>query len=354
MGVHVRNPRLMALGLVAVTGVVYAPTPTQPLWVERETAVMGTRLRVAVAARSRAHGIRAIQASFVEVRRLDAILSSWRPESELSRLNNAAPDHPVALSDELLNILVAALRWTSWTEGAFDPGIGALVDVWDLRGAGRRPSHEELTNARAAAGLRRFRFDPSAGTLARPSASSWIDAGGFGKGLALRNVERTLQTEGIELAFVDFGGQVLAMGRPPGERGWPVGVADPSARREAAVRLTLRDQSAATTSVSERFVLVGGQRMGHVLDPRTGAPVTSWGSVTVVARDPFVADLLATALFTMGPDEGAAWADTMPEIGVLVVRDHTDSLSLRWNSAMSAVLAGQSRVHISTHISGNP
>jgi thiamine biosynthesis lipoprotein len=315
---------------------------------------MGTRLRVVVAARSREHGIRAIEAGFAEVRRLDAILSSWRGESELSRINNAPPNRPVALSHELQAILSAVRRWTSWTNGAFDPGIGALVDAWDLRGSGRRPSPEELESALASSGLRRFQFHPPAMTLARPSPTSWIDAGGFGKGLALRNVQRTLLAEGIEVAFVDFGGQVLALGRPRGENGWPVGVADPLARHEAVARLSLSGQSAATSSASERFVLLGGERLGHVLDPRTGVPVTPWGSVTVVARDPFVADLLATALFTMGPEEGAAWADTLPEIGVLVVRDHTDSLSLRWNSAMSAVLTGNPRVHISNQLSGNP
>jgi thiamine biosynthesis lipoprotein ApbE len=81
--------------------------------------------------------------------------------------------------------------------------------------------------------------------------------------------------------------------------------------------------------------------VGHVLDPRTGRPVPAWGSVTVVAQDPFVADLLSTAVFAMGPDSGAAFADSLPDIGVLLVRDDADSLSLRWNNAMSTVLADQ-------------
>jgi thiamine biosynthesis lipoprotein len=342
MGVNVWHPQLTVWGLAAVAGLVTGSVPlSPPVWVERETAVMGTHLRVTVAATSRQHGIDAIEAGFREVRRLDSILSSWRSDSELSRINGAPPGHLVEVSSQLVEILAAARRWTDRTRGAFDPGVGALIGAWDLRGQGRRPSDSELRRALAASGLHRFGFDPSSRTVARPSPLSWIDAGAFGKGTALRAVERRLRAAGVRVALLDFGGQVLAMGRPPWGQGWSVGVAHPSARRDASAVLTLRDQSAATTSASERFVSIRGHRVGHVLDPRTGRPVPAWGSVTVVAQDPFVADLLSTAVFAMGPDSGAAFADSLPDIGVLLVRDDADSLSLRWNNAMSTVLADQ-------------
>lgn len=295
---------------------------------------MGTRLYVGVAAPSREEALSATERVLAEIRRLEGVLSSWTADSEIGALNHAPPGEAVALSPELWSLLGEAFLWRERSGGAFDPSVGALVDAWDLRGEGRRPSASELAAALAASGRGAVHVDSTARTMTRASAAGWLDTGGFGKGTALRAAERILREEGVTAALLDFGGQVLALGEPePGRGGWEVPVAHPARRGEPAAALRVRDASAATTAQSERFVAVGDDRFGHVLDPRTGLPVKPWGSVTVVAPDPMLADILSTALFVLGPDEGMRWAEGLgEEVGVLFLEDREGEVSARWNS----------------------
>lgn len=324
-------------GCVPARGPSGAPAPQ--VWVERESYLMGTLLRARVVVREREEGVEAVERAFAEVRRLEQLLSSWRDDSELARVNSAPPGTPVPAHPELFALLDEARRWAAATGGAFDPGVGALVDAWELRGEGRRPTPEALGRARAATGIARFAFDPRARTVARADSAGWIDTGGFGKGAALREVDRVLEREGVHVALVDFGGQLLARGAPAGKAGWRVVVAHPSRREEAVMEIAVRDRSVATSSQSERFVEAEGERIGHLLDPRSGLPVPAWGSVTVVAEDPLVADVLSTALFVMGPEEGMRWAREREDVGVLFLTEREGRVEARWNPAFEGYRA---------------
>lgn len=305
-------------------------------WIEREAYLMGTLLRATVLAPDRTDWS-PLDAALAEVRRLDDVLSTWRPDAELARVNAAPLGAPVALSHELADVLAEVWEWAGATQYAFDPGVGALVDVWDLRGSGRRPEAGELERALSASGLDQFQLDVAARTLARGNEASWLDSGGFGKGAALRAARRELERRGIAHALLSFGGQVLAMGGAD-PRGWLVWVAHPARRDQPVVALRLRDHSASTTSQSERYIEAAGERFGHVLDPRTGLPVPAWGSVTVVHRDPLLADILSTALFVLGPERGLAWAEGRGDVGALFLVERAGQLEARWTAAMTPFL----------------
>lgn len=326
---------VLNLSALLVAGCVSLPAvEREPVGVERETYLMGTVLRATVVAADREAGIAALEAGFSEVRRLDGVLSSWRPESELGRLNGSPVEEPVRVSVELWALLAEARGWSEPTGGAFDPAVGALVDAWGLRGAGRRPTGAELEAARAATGRGGFAYDDTARTIERLSSEAWLDSGGFGKGAALRSMAAVLRSRGIASASLDFGGQVLVYGTPPGVAGrWEVAVAHPERRAEAVARLALTEGSVSTSAQSERFVEVGGARYGHVFDPRTGAPVPAWGSVTVVAPDAVEADVLSTALLVMGPEAARRWSRSA-EVGVLVLEVRGDELVATANAAM--------------------
>lgn len=301
---------------------------------------MGTSLRLAVHAPSRALAIAAIEAAFSAVRATDDLLSTWRDDSELARLNHAPPGLPVLLSPSLERALRTVDRWSRSTGDAFDPAIGALVDAWDLRGSGRLPSERELSDARARSGLRHFRW--AGHSVVRDGAGVWIDSGGFGKGAALAAARDSLRAHGVTSAMLNFGGQVLVLGRDETGRDWAVPVAHPARRGEPAAMLRLRDRSASTSSQSERFVEAGGYRLGHVLDPRSGRPVAAWGSVTVVAADPMLADILSTALLVLGPDQALAWGRDRRDVAVLVLEERDDRVRARWTAALEPFLVRDS------------
>jgi thiamine biosynthesis lipoprotein len=295
---------------------------------------MGTTLSIAVASEGRNEAIRAIDSAFDAVRRLELTLSTWRDDSEIARLNQAAAGESVVLSPGLYALLQEAVRWSRATGGAFDPTIGALTDAWDLRGRGRLPSAAELKAARAASGFGRFAFVDATHSVTRSSQRAWIDTGGFGKGVALREARIALHRAGIRRAVLNFGGQVLAIGSDPAGGDWIVPVAHPSRRSEPVVRLRLHDRSASTSSQSERGVKVGARRLGHIVDPRSGEPVPAWGSVTVIAKDPAVADIVSTALLVLGPDEGLRWAEGRDDLGVLFLIERDGRVVQRWNRAL--------------------
>lgn len=322
---------LFKLAVFSLLGAVLTGLASRP-WVLRESFLMGTTLRVSVSADSRKTGLQAIDSVFAAVRQVDDVLNDWRSDTELARVNHAIPGEVLPLDPVLWGYLQEVAEWTRLTGGTFDPGIGSLVDAWDLRGVGRYPDGATLGEARSRSGLLRFAL--THGTVRRPDRGSWIDAGGFGKGAALRAARNRLRQSGVAEAILNFGGQILVLG----DTTLIAEVAHPRQRFHPVARLRLRQASASTTSQSERFIEVAGRRLGHVLDPRTGVPVANWGSVTVVHPDPMVADILSTALFVMGPDEGMRWLEGRGVAALFLVLEG-DAVESRWSPEMQQILS---------------
>src|SRR5574341_53764 len=324
------TPSLFALLAIAIAQDPVAP-PGRDLHVlvRRAAWEMGTELRLTLLAPSEQAGQQAVEAALAAVWQVDAQLSTWREDTELQRVNRATVGEVVTVSPPLAAVLQEVWRWWRETGGTFDPGVGPLVDVWGVRERLRTPAPSDLATARQASGLRRFDFDFARGSIVRRTAGAWIDSGGFGKGAALRSVGVVLRAAGIGAALVDFGGQGLAIGSAPdavGTDGWTIGVAHPVQRLVSVRELLVRDRSVSTSGQSEQ--------PGHILDPRSGRPVPAWGSVTVVAPDPMVADILSTALFVMGPEEGPRWANNRKDFGALFLILRDGQLEARWNAAM--------------------
>ncbi|HSJ14418.1 MAG TPA: FAD:protein FMN transferase [Longimicrobiales bacterium] len=305
--------------------------------VERSAYVMGTVLRMEIAGADRACAVAAAEAALAEVERLEGVLSSWRADSELGRLNSVPAGTAGAPSAELDSLLGEAHALHVATGGAFDPAVGALIDAWDLRGTGRVPTAAELAAAGARSGLANC-FEPV--TWVRLWAGCWLDSGAFGKGAALRAALRVLAAHGVSEAVLDFGGQVAALGPAA-----IMAVAHPAERARPVHALRVRNASLSTTSQSERFIESGAERYGHVLDPRTGRPVPAWGSVTVLAADALTADALSTALFVMGPEAALAWARARADVGVLVLRVAGGVVVASWNAALEPFLVPITTVH---------
>lgn len=324
---------------------ILGPSPAEaaaamaPHRLERARLLMGTVCRITAYGADREGIATAVEAALSQIAAVEVVLSTWRPDTEMARVNRMAAHGPVSVTPLLGDFLARSLLLARQTGGAYDPSVGALVDAWDLRGDGRIPSAAEIETALGAVGFGRIALDARRGQVAFLAPGLWIDTGGSGKGFALDRAAQVLRREGIASALLDFGGQLLAMGAPPGESAWTVAVADPEDRERPALVVELRDASLATSSQSERSRQVQGRRVGHILDPRTGAPVERWGSVTVRAPDATAADGLSTALFVLGPDEGLEWARRSGvEVGYLEVID--DGLELRATAAFRSRVVG--------------
>ncbi len=306
------------------------PASGQRAAVERRVALMGTEARIWVAGPDREQALAASEVALLELEAAEARLSTWRAESELSRLNRQPPGEALVLSPELASELAEAGRCIELTAGAFDPTVGAVLDAWGLRlgglPGGRQPSPDALKAARAASGPGLLRLGAD-GRAMRLHPGLRIEEGAFGKGAALDRAIAALAARGPGFsATLDLGGQVSLWSAPAGTR---VAVAHPRDRSLVLLEIEVEAGSVSTSGSSERGIVVGGRRLGHLFDPRTGEPAPDFGSLTVVAPTGLLADCLSTGLYVLGPEAALAWAERHPEVGVLVVETVDGGLNVK-------------------------
>lgn len=274
--------------------------------------LMGVPWTVTVHAASPAAGERGVAAALDEVERLEAILSDYRADSELSRLSAAAPtDRPVTVSDDLWAVLSRAVAFRDSSDGAFDPTVGPLTTLWrQSRRSGVLPLPGKLDAARAAVGPSSLILvdEPRGVSLTRPGMR--LDLGGIGMGYAIDRALAILAARGIDSALVDASGDVGASGAPPGEEGWRIAI-DPIPGTPAAMsgQILLARAAITTSGDARQSVTIGGQRYSHIVDPRTGVGIAGPAAVTVIAPDATAADALATAANVLGPVRGRTFLE---------------------------------------------
>ncbi len=305
----------------------YGASAETTVAVERQVMSMGTRLWVHVTAPTRAAALAASEAAILAVEEVERRLSTWRPDTELAALNGHPPGIAFALSPQLAADLAAVARLWRLTGGAFDPGLGALVAAWDLRGRGRQPTVQELAAARAASGLQHLRLTGSHATRLHPAFR--LEEGGFGKGAGLDAARAAVATAGAHWAWLDFGGQMAVWGH---SEGLEVSLSHPEERGRSVATLRLLAGSISTSGNGPRR---REGRAPHVLDPRTGRPARDFGSLTVWAASALEADALSTGLYVLGPEAALEWAQRHPQYGVIVLEMQGSRTRLRLSGALT-------------------
>jgi thiamine biosynthesis lipoprotein len=264
------------------------------------------------------------------LRRVIAQMSPWEAGSDLSRFNASAAAGWHTLPAEFAGVIGCALRIAAETDGAYDPTMGALVDLWGFGAApppSQRPAQEAVDHVRAGSGWRQLEFDPATRRLRRLSAAR-LDLNGIAKGFAVDLVASILHAAGIRHALVEIGGELSGAGVKPDGTPWWVKIDRPVAGRlSKPMPLIALHQLAIATSGSERSFAIGGQQFSHTIDPRTGIPIDN-GMLTATVLHPscMEADAYATALMVMGPEAGMAFARQHKLAALCLFRsDHRDS-----------------------------
>jgi thiamine biosynthesis lipoprotein len=239
----------------------------------------------------------------VLARGLEAELSRYDPDSALSRLNEAAGAGPQTVPPALGQIVADSVELSRRTRGSFDVSVGPLVELWTRAARrGRTPSDVELARARARVGSERLVVSVDAGTVVLEPGMS-IDLGGIAKGWALDRMRERLRARGIERALLSFGhSSILAVGAPPGASGWRILLQDGEGSYAGIV--TLRDATLSVSGSFGRVSRIGGRDYGHVIDPRTGEPLTEGRQAAVLAPTGASAEALSKALLVL---DTAGW-----------------------------------------------
>jgi thiamine biosynthesis lipoprotein len=309
----------VALAAAAAAGCRHEPR--QPTLVEAARLSMGSELHLTAWTDDEAGARAAFDAVFAEFDRLEAVMSVWRPDSDIVRLNDAAGQHPVAVSPDVLAVLHDARQISEWTGGKFDVTFGSLSDLWrfDHDQDNKVPDMSEVRRRLPLIDYRLLDLDDVAGTafLRRPGMRAHL--GGIGKGYAIDNGARILRSRGFRDFMIQSGGDLYVGGVKNGHR-WRLGIQDPRgpANRSFAT-IELSDNTLSTSGDYERYFMEGGRRYHHIIDPSTGEPARGCRSVTILSRSAVLADGLSTGVFLLGPEAGLALLKRLPDIDAVIV-----------------------------------
>lgn len=303
---------------------------------------MAEPVKIVLYAPDEAAAEKAAQAALDRIHQLNGVMSDYDAESELRRLcETAGSGRAVPVSEDLFRVLAAAETWSRKSEGAFDATVGPVIRLWRrARRQREMPKPEALEEARRAVGYQHVKLDPGRRTVELVKPGMRLDLGGIAAGYAVDEALRVVRKHGIERALIDLGGDIRLGKAPPDRPGWRIGVAPLEPDAPPSRYLRLSDCAIATSGDAWQFVVLGGKRYSHIVDPRTGLALTGRSSVTVVAPDGMTCDALGTAVSVLGPDKGMKLIEDTPGAAALILHAPKDKVetfeSKRWRELPAA------------------
>jgi FAD:protein FMN transferase len=305
--------------LMVVSGCSSLSHFSEPAVATRAQMHMGTLVKITAVADSESIAQAAATAGFAEIRRLEELLSTWIPTSELSRVNAAAGSAAVPVSPESLAVVQRSLQAAEVTNGGFNIAIGPAVDAWSVTERQHIPAATELQQLSPLVDLRGVHVDVVAGTIRLERVGMRIDVGGIGKGYAADRAVEIMRKAGALAGVVALSGDIKTFGRLPGGRPFPVGIQHPRKEGAVLVWIDLQDEAISTAGDYERYFEKDGVRYHHILDPQTLQPARRCQSVTIVAREGIWADGLDTGIFVMGPERGMELVERLADVEAIIV-----------------------------------
>jgi thiamine biosynthesis lipoprotein len=293
--------------------------------VQAEGAAMGTHLAFA-AFTTPTIGAKQIRESFdaaiAEIRRIETLMTTWRPDSEISRINAAAGKSAVVVSDETLSVIKDSIHTSAISEGTFDITFHTLHGLWkfDEDLDPHPPADKDIKARLAFGGYKNIVVDDAKKSVMLAKEKTQIGLGGIAKGYAVDRAVAILDKTGLKSFFVQAGGDLFARGKKPDGTEWQAGIRDPRGpENKWFAKLPLSDHAFSTAGDYERSYVVAGKRYHHIIDPRTGYPATACRSVTIWAPSALVADEIDDAVFILGPKKGLELVESIDGVGAVIV-----------------------------------
>lgn len=298
-------------------------------WFEDEQAIMGTPIRVELWSDDASEAKAAIKTVMSEIQRIDALMSPFKDNSELARINQQAGDTPVILSKELFQLILRAETVSEMTGGVFDISFASVGYLYDYR-KGIHPSTKEIKAQLPAVNYRAIKLDSKTRSIFFSLPGMRIDLGGIAKGYAVDKAAHLLRQRGIQHALVSAGGDSRLLGDRHG-RPWMIGIRHPrdtpkkttaEKARTSPVVLPLSNIAISTSGDYERFFIRDGVRYHHIINTKTGRAARASQSATVIGPDATLTDALSTSVFILGAKKGIALINRLPGFDAVVIDSH--------------------------------
>jgi FAD:protein FMN transferase len=294
--------------------------PAHAEWVRRITdGIMGTRITVELWADDKDKAEQAIDAVLAEMRHIDDSMSTYKPTSEVSQVNDKAADGPMPISKELFDLLTTAKEYSVITEGAFDITYASVGYMYDFP-KHVRPNEQQIVKALPAVNYRHILLDPKNQTVQFSQKGVRIDLGGIAKGYSVDCGINVLKSLGVTRAFVSAGGDSRIIGDRFGKP-WMVGIRDPRKGGDAVItRIPLVDAAISTSGDYERYFEEDGVRYHHIIDPHTGHSASKVRSATVIGPYATRTDGLSKTAFVLGPEKAMEIYNRIDDIDAIIVK----------------------------------
>lgn len=294
----------------------------QPSEIKYARTLMGTVVEITLVGSDDARLNAAAEAAFDEIKRLEGMMSHYKDDSDVAKINRAAGKEAITISEETMDVIDASLKLSQITNGAFDVTMGVLGKVWhftkDDKGEPSPPSVEEVKKLLPLIDYRRIILDKERSTVKLEKQGMKINLGGAAKGYIIGKAVEVLKKHGVKKGIVHAGGDMVVF-QEPDSHPWLIGIQDPRNKDKIVGTIKAQNTAVSTSGDYERFFIKDGMRYHHIMDPSTGFPANKSMAVTIVTKDPTLADALSTAVFVMGPDEGMKLIEQLPDIEGLII-----------------------------------
>jgi thiamine biosynthesis lipoprotein len=297
--------------------VLLSALPARAGWVGDAIDLLGTRVSVELGADDAARGRDLVAEVMREYHRFDDAMSTYKPDSEISRVNAQAAQAPMVISEELFRLVERSLELSRASGGAFDITYDSVGYLYDFR-ARQRPTEEQIEERLGAVDYRHVVLDRERRTIFFETPGVRINVGGIAKGWVVEHAAVLLRARGIEHALLNAGGDTRVIGDRRGQP-WVVAIRHPRAADEVVTRLPLVDEAISTSGDYERYFEENGRRYHHIINPATGQPTEGILTVTVIGPDGTLTDGLATTIFVLGAAKGLELVEAYPGYETIIV-----------------------------------
>ncbi len=266
-----------------------------------------------------------IRAGVAEIERIEQLISSWRESSETSEINRNAGIRPVNVSCELWDLIDRSQRVSKLTAGAFDLSGTLSRYYWKFDGKENSMLAQwRIEELRSLIDYRLIELEKETKTVFLKKKGMKIGFGGIGKGYAAYRAQVVMREFGIRNGLINASGDLMCWGRPPEKEHWDIKIPDPDASRQSLLEVSIYHGSLVTSGDYEKYTMINGKRYAHIVDPRTGMPVTGLKSVSVICPNPELGDALATAISVVGAEDGIALINRLDGIECLVIDERNE------------------------------
>ena len=280
---------------------------------------MGTRFEITLVSTQEVAN-QYLNAAQGEIERIERLISSWDANSQTAEINRQSGIKPVKVAKELYELIARSIEISKITQGAFDISYAALDPVWFFDGRMKAvPSESERLKSVQNIGFKDLVLNAKEQTVYMPKKGMKIGFGAIGKGYAADATKKLMKSLGVSSGIINASGDLTSWGKKPDGTDWQVGISNPENPTKVFSWFPVRDAAVATSGNYEKYVTLEGKQYSHIMDPRTGMPVSGIKSVTVFAPNAELADAFATAVFIMGIDTGIDTISQLPGMSCIIV-----------------------------------